>query len=268
MAFGVIYKITCLVNGKPYIGQTTQRVRERFRQHYRRKNSFIGQIMRDFKIENFTIEVIEECETQEQLNRREIFRIKFFNCMVPNGYNVDSGGKHGCYPKVRAKRGSKQNSAQEKKFYTRRKWDAYPVLEAELQKRFITYRKLTEVLQLSQSEICRKMTGESNLSLEQMTAIKNFLGVDMPLEELFRRNPDIKFPGEPCKRKCDTYPVLEAELQRQGIKCAQLVELLGISFNSVSRRMKGIYEFTHEQQEAIKKFLGVEISVEELFHRQ
>ena len=112
------------------------------------------------------------------------------------------------------------------------------------------------------------MTGQGNFSLEQMTTVKNFLGVDMPLEELFRRNPDIKFPGAPCKRKWDAYPILEAELQRQGIKCAQLVELLGISFNSVSRRMQGIYDFTPEQQEAIKKFLGVEMSVEELFRRQ
>ena len=91
--YGVIYKITNKLNGKPYIGQTTQRVSERFRQHCRRKNTFIGQIMRDFKIENFTIEVIEECETQEQLNRREIFWIKFFNCKAPNGYNLTDGGE-------------------------------------------------------------------------------------------------------------------------------------------------------------------------------
>ncbi|MBR4382813.1 MAG: helix-turn-helix transcriptional regulator [Selenomonadaceae bacterium] len=142
------------------------------------------------------------------------------------------------------------------------------MLEAELQKRFITDRKLAEALHLGTAEIDRKMTGQSNFSLAQMTAVKDFLGVDMPLEELFRRNPDIKFPGEPCVRHWDTFPVLEAELQRQGIKCAQLAKLLGMSENSVSRRMQGIYEFTPEQKEAIKKFLGVDIPIEELFSRQ
>ena len=266
--YGVIYKITNKRNGLGYIRQTTSSIKVRFGEHFRRKKSLVGLAMHNFKIENFTIEVIEECQSQEELNRREIFWIKFFNCMVSNGYNVDSGGKQGCYPKVRAKRGSKQNSAQKKKFYTRRKWDAYPVLEAELQKRFITDRKLAEALHLGTAEIDRKMTGQSNFSLAQMTAVKDFLGVDMPLEELFRRNPDIKFPGEPCVRHWDTFPVLEAELQRQGIKCAQLAKLLGMSENSVSRRMQGIYEFTPEQKEAIKKFLGVDIPIEELFSRQ
>ena len=64
------------------------------------------------------------------------------------------------------------------------------MLEAELQKRFITIRKLAEVLHVVVTVIAKKMTGQSNFSLEQMTTVKNFLGVDMPLEELFRRNPD------------------------------------------------------------------------------
>ena len=266
--YGVVYKITNKRNGKPYIGQTTRSIKLRFGEHFRRKKSLVGQAMRIEGKENFTIEVVEECQSQEELNARERFWIAFFNCITPNGYNIDSGGSHMCYPKVRAKRGSKKNAVREKKFHTRRKWDAYPVLEAELQKRFITDRKLADVLNLGTAEIDRKMTGQGNFSLEQMTTVKNFLGVDMPLEELFRRNPDIKFPGAPCKRKWDAYPILEAELQRQGIKCAQLAKLLGISFNSVSRRMQGIYDFTPEQQEAIKKFLSVKMSVEELFYRQ
>jgi len=57
------------------------------------------------------------------------------------------------------------------------------------------------------------------------------------------------------------------ELKRQGIKCVQLAELLGISFNSVSRRMKGIYDFTPAQMTAIRDFLGVAMTVAELFRR-
>ena len=68
------------------LGQTRQSIEQRFLQHFADKSP-LGDAMRDCKIENFTIEVIEECETQIQANERERFWIKFLNCKVPNGYN-------------------------------------------------------------------------------------------------------------------------------------------------------------------------------------
>lgn len=261
---GKIYLIRNLFNGMKYVGQTTQSLKERFRQHANRKDYLIGQAIRIDGKENFTIELLEECATQKELNMRERYWIKFFfDCITPKGYNVDIGGKHGEYPKVRGRRPKRSY----KKFYTRRKWDAYPVLEVELQKRGIHGAQLAEVLGLKHAEITRKMRGEHNFSPAQMAAIRNFLGVDIPLEELFRRNLEIKFLGQPCIRHWDTFPVLEAELKRQGIKCAQIAELLSISANSVSRRMKGIYDFTPAQMTTVRDFLGVEMSVEELFRR-
>ena len=64
---------------------------------------------------------------------------------------------------------------------------AYPVLEAELQKRFIIDANLAEILGLGRAEISRKMKGERNFQLAQMEAIRNFLQIETPLEELFRR---------------------------------------------------------------------------------
>ena len=266
MVYGVIYLILNLLNGMKYVGQTTQPLKTRFRQHANRKDSLIGQAMHIDGRKNFTIKVLETCATQEELNARETAWIMRFNCIFPYGYNITKGGAHR-HTGVYVKRSSKPNTPKEKKFHTNRNWDAYPVLEAELQKRFITDVKFAEVLGLKHAEIARKMTAKGNFSPAQMTAIRDFLGVDMPLEELFRRNPDIKFPGQPWIRHWDTFPTLEAELKRQGIKCAQLAELLGISFNSVSRRMKGIYDFTTAQMTAIRDFLGVTMSVAELFRR-
>ena len=51
--------------------------------------------MRAHGAENFSCEVIEECETREQLNEREIFWIVYFNCKSPNGYNCTDGGEGG-----------------------------------------------------------------------------------------------------------------------------------------------------------------------------
>lgn len=86
-----VYKITNRLNGKIYIGQTKQSLEKRFMQHLH-TNSPLGQAMRQCGTDNFTIEVIEECENQEQLNEREKFWIKVLNCKVPNGYNLADGG--------------------------------------------------------------------------------------------------------------------------------------------------------------------------------
>ena len=48
--------------------------------------------MRDCGLENFTIEIIERCENQNELNEREKFWIKVLKCKSPNGYNLLDGG--------------------------------------------------------------------------------------------------------------------------------------------------------------------------------
>lgn len=49
--------------------------------------------MRECGLENFTIEVIERCETPEQTKARERFWIKVLKCKLPNGYNQSDGGE-------------------------------------------------------------------------------------------------------------------------------------------------------------------------------
>ena len=91
--YGVVYKITNTRNGKPYVGQTTRPIKERFREHARCRKSLIGKAIRKYGAENFTFEVLEECENAEQLNEREIFWIAELNCKSPNGYNISDGGE-------------------------------------------------------------------------------------------------------------------------------------------------------------------------------
>lgn len=88
MAYGVIYKITNMLNGMPYIGQTTRPIEERFREHARRNKFFIGNAIHKYGKENFSIEIIKECATLEQRNERERYWIAYFNCISPNGYNL------------------------------------------------------------------------------------------------------------------------------------------------------------------------------------
>ena len=91
-AMGVIYKITNTLNGKPYVGQTQRQLKVRIHKH-KYGNLYIDKVIQKHGWEgNFTVEVLEECATIEQLNAREKFWIAELNSKVPNGYNLTDGG--------------------------------------------------------------------------------------------------------------------------------------------------------------------------------
>ncbi len=97
-----IYKVTCLVNNKIYIGLTTQLkgILERWRKHiceanYRttRKTRFLNAI-RKHGPENFIIEQIDTAETIEELKEKEIYYIAFYDSTNrEKGYNTTKGGE-------------------------------------------------------------------------------------------------------------------------------------------------------------------------------
>lgn len=97
---GFIYKITNTINGKFYIGQTIQNVKERFYQHCATKcskavsNMAIHRAIKKYGKSNFTVEVIEEIDSAN-LNDRERYWIKYYNS-YNNGYNSTKGGQDGC----------------------------------------------------------------------------------------------------------------------------------------------------------------------------
>ena len=87
-----IYKITNTMNQKIYIGQTCQSIEKRFLQHSKAITP-LGDVMRKYGLENFTIEIIEECSTPEHAKERERFWIKTLKSKVPNGYNQSDEGE-------------------------------------------------------------------------------------------------------------------------------------------------------------------------------
>lgn len=93
-----IYKITNLINGKNYIGQTIFSLKHRFRKH---KNENTGRMaiakaIKKYGVENFRIEELELCQSQDELNEAECKWIEFYQSQAPNGYNIrGGGGAHG-----------------------------------------------------------------------------------------------------------------------------------------------------------------------------
>ena len=92
-----IYKITNLINGKEYIGQTSLSIQERFKQHIHDANKGyynhrpLYNAFNKYGIENFIIEELEECNIEE-VNQKEIEYINKFNTYF-NGYNATLGGE-------------------------------------------------------------------------------------------------------------------------------------------------------------------------------
>jgi group I intron endonuclease len=86
--FFKIYKTTNLINGKIYIGQT----------HYDKPNYFgsgvlILEAIKKHGVENFIKEYIDESDSQENLDEKEIFWIKTLNAQDRKiGYNIADGG--------------------------------------------------------------------------------------------------------------------------------------------------------------------------------
>ena len=88
-----IYKIENKINHKIYIGQS-QDIERRWSNHISSAGKMrykMSQALGEFGVENFSFEVIEECPI-ELLDEREIYWIKYYNSMDPNGYNMTEGG--------------------------------------------------------------------------------------------------------------------------------------------------------------------------------
>ena len=92
-----IYKITNLINGKVYIGQSVD-IKKRWQRHKRLsqiKNKdyekYLYRAFRKYGLENFIFEVIEECP-REALNEKECYYIQLYKSNDEHyGYNETSG---------------------------------------------------------------------------------------------------------------------------------------------------------------------------------
>lgn len=106
-----IYKITNLINNKPYIGKTAKTVEKRWKEHYYEArrwqrcfetgsdfgyNSRLYPAMSKYGYDNFTIQLLEEVASLEEMNQREKYWIDYYDARN-NGYNIAAGGLGGFF---------------------------------------------------------------------------------------------------------------------------------------------------------------------------
>lgn len=93
--YGIIYLITNQINGKIYIGQTIQNIKKRFETHAapgKNRTTVISKAIKKYGKDNFSIEIIDDALSKEELNKKEIFYINSYSSLRPYGYNVAIGG--------------------------------------------------------------------------------------------------------------------------------------------------------------------------------
>lgn len=93
---GVIYKFTNNINGKHYIGQSINE-RVRYQQHLCGHDCKIDQKIQQYGIDNFSYNIIysitdNSIKVLKELRDKEIYYIKYYNSIYPNGYNMNRGG--------------------------------------------------------------------------------------------------------------------------------------------------------------------------------
>lgn len=85
---GIIYKTTNLINGKIYIGQDSHN-----NPKYLGSGKLIKDSIKKYGSDNFIKEILEECDTKDLLNSREIYWISKYNSTdLEIGYNLSKGG--------------------------------------------------------------------------------------------------------------------------------------------------------------------------------
>jgi group I intron endonuclease len=95
MSFGIIYKATNKVNGKVYIGQTTQRLSQRRSNHFCSNSGcvYFKNALLKYGKSNFTWLVLCECGDGDIMDEEEIRYINEYKSYDRKyGYNLNRGG--------------------------------------------------------------------------------------------------------------------------------------------------------------------------------
>lgn len=151
------------MNEKIYIGCTIRGLEKRFQAHknaHETSGLALHTAMRKHGTENFTIELIEETETIEQMFQREIYWINKLNTFRGDGYNMTAGGEGAVGCKISEETKKKMSKAHLGKVLSEE--HKKKISEASLGKVFSdeTKQKLSEALlgKVFSEETRRKMS--------------------------------------------------------------------------------------------------------------
>lgn len=154
-----IYLITNMINGKMYVGQSIH-PQKRFQEHCNNHtHSIIHKAIQKYGKENFKLTILEK--NVVNYNEREKYWISFYNCIVPNGYNITPGGENP--PVLRGVNNPNSNLTSQK------------VLEIkkDLQKTSLSYNQLAQKYNTNKRTILRINNGISYYEKDESYPIRS-----------------------------------------------------------------------------------------------
>lgn len=121
--YGYIYETTNLINGKKYIGQHHA---SEFEWWYKGSGKLIKKAFDKYGFDNFEVKLLENCNSKEELDEKEIYWINYYDAVNSNNYyNLAEGGSNGALklmqeaarqPEIRAKAAPKIMETRRKKY--------------------------------------------------------------------------------------------------------------------------------------------------------
>jgi len=115
----IVYKITNVFYGTSYIGQTVGSLQSQWRDHIssaaRGSKFYFHNAIRKYGPDAFSVEVLQECESREEMDLVETLYIDLLCTKAPDGYNLTLGGggtksfKHSESAKIRIGEAAKGN---------------------------------------------------------------------------------------------------------------------------------------------------------------
>lgn len=123
-AVSCVYVITNKINGKCYVGKSVNlavRVKKH-REFLMSGTQVLYKATRKYGPENFTLQILSESLSDEELLKAEVEAIQVLNTYIPNGYNMTRGGEgmagyvQSEATKDRRRKGAKANPERWSKF--------------------------------------------------------------------------------------------------------------------------------------------------------
>ena len=329
MAGGEVYLLIDGTNDFEYVGQTRRSVELRFKEHLR-ENTYIGRAMRAHGADMFVVVILKKCDTNEELDRWEKYFILSRGTKSPNGYNCTDGGnactgltseslakmsvaqtgeknhffgKHhtpetrsmlsklhtgkkmsaeACAKMSKVRKGRKPSaetcakiaaSHMGEKFSderclkiaeAKRGKTPYKNLLAEIIKRQLSYKRLTEILGWSFGTVSKKMRGYCNFTAKEVAQLVEFFG--LPAEYLLERDDGLSYITSKAElaaklsatnRHESQYKNLLAEIDKRQLSYTALAKLAGLSLKTVSAKMLGKIKFTAKDADKLAEFFGL-----------
>ena len=153
-----IYKIINKVNGKVYIGQTKQHLKQRFREHVSKSSSAIYADIQRYGQNNFEMTVIDEAETKQMASLKEKEWTLFYRSNEPErGYNIAivstrTGKTNGFYGKHHTRETISQNKLNQPSRLT--------IVRCDTGERFQSLREAERITGMSRINIKRICDGK------------------------------------------------------------------------------------------------------------